>query len=233
MLVGDLDLQGTRGVVVCCHGMLANRGGSKLVRLCELLATRGISTFRFDRSGRGEGAGSLLDLSIAREQAEVSAAVDEVAAQDLGSIAVFGSSLGGTAALLAAARDERIIAVATLAALAHPRDLAERMKSEVERWRQGLTVDTELGPIGPSFLEDALQRDVLGAVAVLWAPVLAVHGGRDEVVPTYDSHDIASAARNAELEIFDDADHRFTDPTLREAALVRIADFFAKLICTQ
>jgi len=42
---------------------------------------------------------------------------------------VFGSSMGGAVALLAAARDGRVCAVATLAAVAHPALIVERYQS--------------------------------------------------------------------------------------------------------
>jgi pimeloyl-ACP methyl ester carboxylesterase len=140
---------------------------------------------------------------------------------------IFGSSMGGAVALMAAARDERVVALATLAAVAHPEAVEERYAAAVASWRQRGWFETEAGRIGAGFVEDAVQHNLLAAVRVLHAPLLVLHGDRDEVVPCSDAHDIAAAARNVSLEIVMGADHRFSDPVHLRPAMDRVADFLA------
>lgn len=227
-LVGLLHGTPDDTLVICCHGMLSTKDGPKHVQLAERLHAAEMPAFRFDFAGRGESEGSLFDLTYSHQKDDLLAAIEHFAGLGVERFGLFGSSMGGAVALLAAAREERVVAVATLAAVGHPEALEERFGNEVREWRERGYIDIEGGRIGLPFLEDALSHDVLSAVGVLRAPIYVLHGGRDEVLPVSDADDIASAARKAQLEIIDDADHRFSDPQHLEVALTNITQFFVE-----
>ena len=220
------ELHGEVGpvAVICCHGMLSWRGGAKHVLLAELLAGRGIPALRFDFAGRGRSDGRLFDISYSNEMEDLYAVIDGLSARGVERFGLFGSSMGGAVALLVAAREERAVAIATLAAVAHPQLVAER--HDVEGWRERGYIETAEGRVGRGFYDDALTHEVCAAVRVLRAPVLVLHGDRDEVVPPSDAHDIATCARNASLEMVLGADHSFSNPVHMRPAMRRVADFF-------
>jgi pimeloyl-ACP methyl ester carboxylesterase len=220
-------VQGTLGrtAVLCCHGMLSNKDGTKHQLLARLMEERGVATLRFDGAGRGESEGRLYDLSFSQGREDVEAAVEFLAERGVERLGVFGSSMGGALALLCAGRDERVVALATLAAVAHPGELAARHPEQVSAWQTQGFVDTELGRIGRGFYDDAGLHDVIAAVRVLRAPLLVLHGDQDTVVPLSDAHDIASAARNVSLEVVYGADHRFSDPVHLRPAMNAVAEF--------
>jgi alpha-beta hydrolase superfamily lysophospholipase len=224
-LVGELHGTPNRVAAICCHGMLAYRGSTKHLMLAEMLAERGLATLRFDFAGRGESDGNLFDLSYSNNMEDLFAAIEFLAAGGVERLGLFGSSMGGAVALLAAAREERVVAVATLAAVARPELMAERHHVDVEQWRARGYLDTDEGRVGIGLYDDALSHDVCAAVAVLWAPILVLHGDCDTVVPPSDGHDIATAARNASLEMVLGADHTFSNPIHLRPAMRQVADF--------
>jgi len=220
------DPQGS--CVISCHGMLSNKEGKKHGLLARYLSERGVSMLRFDFAGRGESEGSMENMSYTSEMHDLDAAVEYLAARGVQRVGVFGSSMGGAVALLTAARDERIVAIATLAAVGYPAALEERYPGDVRRWRERGYIDFDQGRLGVGFLDDAMSHDVVSATQVLRAPVLVVHGIEDEVVPVSEAHDIAASARNVSLHLVDGADHRFSDPIHLRPTMAHIADFLTK-----
>lgn len=227
-LAGLLRGDPTMPMVIACHGMLSDKGGDKHRMLADTLAEQGIATLRFDFSGRGESEGALYDMTYSRQVEDLDAAIGCLVSRGWDRFGVYGSSMGGAVALLTAARDERIIAVATLAAVAHPAALEERYPQAIGQWTTQGFLELSGGKIGIGFLEDARTHDVVSAVSVLRAPILVVHGEEDEVVPVADAHDIATSARCAALELVAGADHQFSDLAHRRTAMRQIAAFLAQ-----
>ncbi|HET6345340.1 MAG TPA: dienelactone hydrolase family protein, partial [Myxococcota bacterium] len=58
-------------------------------------------------------------------------------------------------------------------------------------------------------------------------PILVIHGEEDTVVPPSDAHDIASAARQARLELVPGADHAFSRPAHLRPMIRGVATFLA------
>jgi uncharacterized protein len=227
-LAGILHGEPGPRMALSCHGMMSDKNGKKHVLLAQALAALGIPMLRFDFAGRGESEGELFDMSYSNEMQDLDAAIEALAGLGGQRFGVFGSSMGGSVALLSAARDERIVALATLAAVAHPEWVCERHPAECSVWRSRGYIDiAPEGRLGRAFLDDSLAHDVIAAVRILRAPLLVIHGEDDEVVPASDAHDIATAARCAELDIVMGADHRFTDPVYLRPAIQQIARFLA------
>ena len=214
-------------MAISCHGMFSNKEGNKHQVLAEALHGLGVSMLRFDFAGAGDSEGRLYDISYSRRMEDLDGAINALTAQGARFFAVFGSSLGGAVALLTAARDERIVGVATLAAIGHPADLLETQPEALANWKAAGYHDFAAGRVGHEFLEDSLTHDVVGAVGVLRAPILVVHGDQDQVVPCSDAHDIASAARRASLDMVLGADHNFSQAVHLRPAMRRIATFLA------
>ena len=228
-LVGMLhaSVPEAQAAVISCHGMLSNKDGEKHRWLANELAQRGIPCLRFDFAGLGESEGRLFDISYSNEMEDLEAAIDWLSKRGVARFGLFGSSMGGAVALLAAARDERVVAVATLAAVGHPDAIAKRYPREVEAWERLGYADVMGRRIGRTLLDDALEHDVISAVGVLRAPVLILHGDDDAVVSSSDALDIASAAREVTLDIVMGADHRFSNPVHLRPAMRKVADFLA------
>lgn len=211
--------------VLACHGMLSDKESDKIAHLVACCECAGMPSLRFDFAGRGESDGSLLDLNITGQIQDLKAALDELERRGVRKIGVFGSSLGGAVALLTAATDCRISAIATLGAVGHPCRIEEMWPDAGSEWRRTGQLQTDAGPIGEGFLLDARQHDTETAAAEVTVPAMVVHGERDEVVPLTDARDIHSALQHAELRIIPEADHRISDPTVQRATMEDIGSF--------
>ncbi|MBK8489462.1 MAG: alpha/beta fold hydrolase [Saprospirales bacterium] len=137
---------------------------------------------------------------------------------DLDRLGLIGHSRGGALSILFAAREPRIKALATWAAVS---DLGFlwRDKQVLEQWRQ----------TGVHFISNARTRQQMPLYFQLYEdfqahgeayqvepqlrrlqkPMLIVHGAADPGVPVAQAHQLKSWNPNAELAIIDGADHVF------------------------
>jgi pimeloyl-ACP methyl ester carboxylesterase len=219
-----------KSAVVFVHGFKGFRTWGAWPGLMRALALAGHAAVSFDFSHNGigpDGELSALDLfrenTHTREQAELRAVVDALAAGRLGGrkmrrIGVVGHSRGGGAAVIHAAEDERVGALVTLASIA---DIPSRWTAEqVAAWHRGDDVRIEnartkqMMPIGPDYWVDVQQNrdrlDITAAAARVTQPWLIVHGDADPAVPVADAHALfAATGENAELMLVAGADHVF------------------------
>ncbi len=165
--------------VVIAHGWSSN--AAKLLRTAKHLSHEGFSVLLYD--ARAHGASDWDGpMTVFRLSEDVVAAVDHLCARediDTGRIGVLGHSMGGSASILAASRDERIRAVVSCAA---PADTVRMTVGFLRRRR--LPVWPFLGIMfffigrwsGAGRVEH-IPRERIGKIQV---PVLLAHGSADE-----------------------------------------------------
>jgi uncharacterized protein len=110
-------------VVVVLHGFASSKHGSNrcYVTLAEYLAKFGIATIRFDFRGSGDSDGNLSEISLEDLIADATVvleSVEKIEGIDASRIGLFGASLGGAIAVIAAARFQKIKALALWAPVA-------------------------------------------------------------------------------------------------------------------
>lgn len=136
---------------------------------------------------------------------------------DRQSIFLLGHSRGGGMVLLKAAEDNRIKAVATLAAIS---DLKERWSRDfLQEWKEkgvqyvynGRTKQNM--PLYYQMIEDLNQNfrrlDIPSAAKNLRKPALILHGTHDETLPVSMAHDLKAWNSSFELNIIEGAEHTF------------------------
>jgi uncharacterized protein len=224
-LVGLWHAGRTDCAVILCHGMESSKEGTKAVQLAAEFAAAGCHALRFDFSYVGESEGEFADLTVNGEVDDLAGAWRFVRERIRGPVGIIGSSLGGLVALLFAAEQPEVTAVATIAAVAHPERFGQSLSPEERaRWRREGIYEWEGMRLRSSFLEDAESLDVLSAVERIRRPLLLTHGTADAVVPCSDADEIAGRARvNAEVRLYEGADHRFSEPVLLNRLLGDIA----------
>jgi putative redox protein len=202
--------------------MESTKEGTKHRWLAERLSSAGLSVLRFDFSYVGESEGEFADLTFRGEVEDLGGAWDYFLGRCGEPIGVLGSSMGGTVALLFAATEPRVRALATIAAVARPaRVLAEIRPAELDRWRKEGSYSLGGVRLKRAFLDDVESLDVLGACRSVRTPTLVSHGDADGVVPCSDAEEIIAALGGAsELKIYPGADHRFS----KEHDLARLLD---------
>lgn len=177
-----------------------------------------VLTFNFRGTGKSQG-----NFSMAGWVADLRAAIDHLTAVGVSGVWLAGSSMGGALAICAAAEDDRVQGVATLAAPADFHDWAADPK-------RFLTEAREVGVISdPAFPADmeAWTRElretspILSIAKLAPRPLLIIHGANDDVVPVHDARVLADATQDqAELRVLSEADHRLRHDPRAVAILI-------------
>lgn len=218
--------------VILCHGMESTKDGTKHRRLATWLASRGIAALRFDFSYVGESEGNFEDLTFSGEVEDLGGAWDFFRSRIAGKVAIVGSSMGGAVALLFAATEPAVQALATIAAVGRPaRVLAELRPAELDRWRTDGVFSLGGMRLKSAFLRDVETLDVLGACGKIACPTFVAHGDADRVVPSSDAEEIVAAlGGSSRLKIYGGADHRFSKPADLDALLADVGAWLASQI---
>ena len=181
-------------------------------------------TFNFSGSGVGEDGESFTELerwghqTLTGDLADLAMVVDYAVAQGAPWVGLLGHSRGGGMAILHAAHDPRVKALATWAAVS---GFARWPAEDVERWRRDGKIDVvnlRTGQVLPVFLDllrdlekNRATLDPLHAASRLVIPWLIVHGTADESVPLDDGEALRRASRSerTELLLVEGAGHTF------------------------
>jgi putative redox protein len=211
--------------------MESAKDSEKLIFLAQSLAARGVSALRFDFRYVGQSSGIFADITYSGEVEDLQAAYELMQSRQPGKIVIFGSSMGGTVALLFAAQEASVAAVATLAAPGRPENFPKRMLTteQLQRWReQGHTVYNGKR-LNISLLEDLERINVMEAARRIRCPVLILHGDADEVVPVVEAHELHECLTSPKrLSIFKHTDHRFSNPQIMRQAMTQALDWLTE-----
>lgn len=223
-----------RGAAILCHGMESAKNSEKLIFLAQSLADRGISALRFDFRYVGESTGKFADITYSGEVEDLQAAYEFMQSRQPAKTVIFGSSMGGTVALLFAAQkaiDADVAAVVTLAAPLHPENFPKRVltPTQLQRWRERGYTTYSGQRLNVSLLEDLERINVPEAARRIRCPVLVLHGDADEVVPVaeaYELHEVLTSPK--QLSIFKETDHRFSSPSAMRQAMTETLDWLSE-----
>lgn len=206
-----------RGTVVLVHGFKGFSRWGFFPYLADILARGGIRAITFDLSGSGVGADreSFTELNAFRDNT-ISRELDDVAlvrdhARELGWLehryGIFGHSRGGGIAVLHAARDAGVAAIATWSAIA---TIARWSPDDLARWHaegEFPVTNSRTGQVlmlGPAFRDEVERQadadlSITAAAARLTIPWLLAHGSADETVPFEEAEHLREAAASAQL----------------------------------
>lgn len=198
-----------RAAVVIAHGLFSSMASQKLTGLARALAGAGYAALQYDAMGCGRTPGEVLQTTLTSRRDELLAAAAWLGGRwPQAPLVYLGSSLGGTAALLAADRQ----APAAVIAWSAPNDLQALARPDQ---------DPPSHPPLPALASDLANHD-LEAVLARATRVLFVHGQEDEVVPVdqaYHGHRLAQEPKD--LLVIPGGDHRLSDPAWQDQATAR------------
>lgn len=220
-----------RAAVILCHGMESSKESEKLAALSGRLAEKGMLALRFDFSCTGESSGKFEEITYSGEVEDLRAAFDLMLQYRPQKIGIFGSSMGGTVALLFAAEEPRVSALVTVAAPFHPEKITDKLlkATEVQNWRSSGFVMYHGRRINVSLLDDLEKIHVPDAARKISCPVLIIHGDADDTVPVGDAYELyAQLPGPKKIRIHKGADHRFSDPAALERALDESLDWMSR-----
>lgn len=218
-----------RAAVVVLHGFKGFKDWGMFPPLADRLAQAGFTAVSFNASGSGVDDNGEFAWperfgrnTFSAELADVGTVLDALAAGGLGTapparIGLVGHSRGGGIAVLETARDARIGALVTWAAIS----TVDRWPDESERarWRAAGKLEVlnartgQVLPLYTDTLDDVecnrAALDIPAAAARMSVPWLILHGTGDPTVPFAEAERLARAATTASLEPVAGAGHTF------------------------
>jgi fermentation-respiration switch protein FrsA (DUF1100 family) len=222
--------------IVLAHGF----AGARYPKMAAYLAELGYGVLAFDFRGYGSSGGKRGWVIPAEQVVDVCSAVTWLCDRpeiDHESIGVVGSSLGGSIAIMATARDKRIKACVAGCPLGHgdspmrmQYDTDEKfdafLKNVEEKKRKGellhrfeiVFIPERLRGFLPEGTPMEFSPDTVGGFLAMQPmkavsqiaprPLLIIHAKDDHVVPVKDAEELAEqAGGNCELEIIEAGDH--------------------------
>lgn len=235
-LSGSLHLPSsrTRFGVILGHCFTCSRHTRILKDICEELNHRGIMALRFDFSGNGKSEGSFTESTHSKQILEMETAKQVLEDQGANWIGLAGHSMGGSIAVLTAARNNWVRVVATIGSrfsvVTIDHILPEKHQAHLEK--RGEITFMSRGrklTLTPAFFEDARQHQLSEAAGSLNRPLLIIHGDQDEIVPLSEAEKGAAFGQpDSELAVISGADHMFLEAKYREDAAIRIAQWFER-----
>jgi dienelactone hydrolase len=218
-----------RPAVLIVHGFKGFKDWGMFPILAERVARAGFTAVSFNQSGSGvdqQGEFTFPERfarnTYSAELEDLKRVMDALAEGALGvaptaRLGLVGHSRGGAVAILTAARDARVQALVTWAAISK----SHRWADQVAEWRARGRLDvvnTRTGQVLPlhlDLLEDlernAAELDLASAAARVRVPWLLLHGAADAAVPVTEAYALAAAATSSppRTMIFPDAGHTF------------------------
>ncbi|KIN60622.1 OsmC-like family protein [Sulfitobacter noctilucae] len=181
-------------------------------RIAARLAGMGVAVLRFDFTGLGHSEGEFANTSLTSNVADLVAAANYLAEQNMPPALLIGHSLGGAAVLRAAPQIEGIKAVATLAAPFDPEHVTHHFAASLPEIAEKGVADVSLAgrpfKIGKSFVEDVSAAQLAPAIASLHTALLVMHAPLDATVGIDNASHIFGAAKHPKSFVtLDDADH--------------------------
>lgn len=217
-----------RGHALFAHCFTCSKDLRAAREISRALADSGFAVLRFDFTGLGESEGDFAGSNFSSNVGDLVAAADFLRAEREAPRLLVGHSLGGAAAIVAAARIVEVRAVVTIGApseAAHLRDTLLRDNPELEGSEEA---EVELAGrrfrIRRELLDDLEAQNVEAVVAGLERPLLVLHAPEDEIVGIEHAERLFATARQPKsLVALDGSDHLLTDP----AAARRAAEVLA------
>ena len=218
--------------IIICHGLGANK--SDFTDLAVFLTRRGYLVLTFDFRAHGDSEGSRTSLGY-HEQKDVSAALHYLLSRpevDQDRIGIFGFSLGGSTAIVAAAETRKFRALGADSAFTSLRDQARQTITgyyhlpafpfvNIAVLGYELYFQTKVRNIDP--------ESIIGSISPV--PVLIIAGEGDDMIPAENGRKLYQAAQEPkELWVIPVGGHGGTVAAAGNDYNKRLGDFFDRYL---
>jgi fermentation-respiration switch protein FrsA (DUF1100 family) len=218
--------------IIICHGLGANK--SDFTELAVYLSRRGYAVLLFDFRAHGESEGSTTSLGY-HEQEDVLAALDYLKTRhdvDPGRIGIYGFSLGGATAILAAVKSHGFRALVVDSAFTSLRDQAKTAVTDFYHLPSFPFLPLVVFAYEVYFRTPVDAISPVGSIAMLAStPILIIAGDGDKLIPSENGRRLYMVAREPkEIWIISGADHGGTLAAAGDAYEKRVGGFFDKYL---
>ncbi|WP_411031934.1 alpha/beta fold hydrolase [Spongiimicrobium sp. 3-5] len=218
-LVGRLELPADRhphNYAIFAHCFTCNKNLLAIKNIGKALTANGFGVLRFDFTGLGESEGDFADTNFSGNVGDLVAAANHLKENYEAPTLIIGHSLGGAAAIFAAAEIPSIKAVATIGAPSNPEHVKHLLRSGIEEIQtSGKAVVNLSGrdfTIKKQFLDDLETQSLPQVAKGLRLPLLIMHSPQDDTVGIKNAEEIYLAAHHPKSFVsLDNADHLLSD----------------------
>lgn len=213
----DRPVRAPRAWALFAHCFTCTKDIAAARRIAARLSALGIGVVRFDFTGLGQSAGEFANTTFTSNVQDLVAAADNMRETLAAPQLLIGHSLGGAAAIAAAARIAEVRAVATIGAPHDPEHVLHNFGTSLAAIeRDGSAVVDLAGrsfTIGRDFVNDVSATRLEGTLATLKKALLVMHAPQDATVGIENATAIFSAARHPKSFVtLDRADHLLSSP---------------------
>ena len=212
-LMGRLDApEEPKAYVLFAHYFTGNKDINALSRISRALNNVGIALFRFDYTGLGESEGDFTNTNFSSNVQDLIAAANFMRENFQAPQILVGHSLGGTAAIAAAAFIPEIKAVATIGSPCDTAHVQHNFEQHIDEINIKGEAEVILGGkkfnIKKQFLDDIQNQNMPEKIKNLKKALLVMHSPIDETVGIQNAQRIYELAKHPKSFIsLDNADH--------------------------
>lgn len=206
----------TKAFAVFAHCFTCSKDYFASRRIANALTAHGIAVLRFDFTGLGSSGGDFANTSFSSNAADLIAAARWLEEYHKAPALMVGHSLGGTAALVAAAKLPSVRGVVSIGAPADAEHVLTNFSAGLVEIRENGEAQVDIGgrpfTVKAGFLDDVEDSHLGDALAGLRAAVLVMHAPTDRQVGIENAEQIFKAVKHPKSFIsLGDADHLLTD----------------------
>lgn len=208
----ELPASRPRAFALFAHCFSCTKDIKAAREIARALRAEGFAVMRFDFTGLGSSEGDFANTNFTSNVDDLVAAADYLRTEFQAPSILIGHSLGGAAAIVAAARIPEVKGVAVIGAPAEADHVVAQIgesRAEIEA-NGAATVSLAGRPfrIKKQFLDDLANQDVLTCAEKLKKPLLIMHGPLDQTVGIENATKIFVAAKHPKSFVsLDSADH--------------------------
>jgi len=214
-LVGRLELpinQHAHNFVIFAHCFTCNKNLSAVKNITRELTSNGFGVLRFDFTGLGESEGDFENTNFSGNVDDLISASNYLKENYTAPTLLIGHSLGGAAAIFAAAEIESVKAVATVGAPSHPKHVQHLIQSSVDEIKTTGQANVNIGgrpfTIKKQFLDDIETKSLPDVAKNLRKALLVMHSPQDTTVGIENAEAIYISAKHPKSFVsLDGADH--------------------------
>lgn len=206
-------------LVICAHGFGGNNESCEAY--AREFAKRGYAAYCLDFCGaaNSKSSGDTSEMTIFTEQADMEDSYTELAELgyvDLNNVFLFGMSMGGAVAALAAANKSNLIKglILLYPAFSIPGDVRRAWPNRDEFPESFGIFNAE---VGRAFIEAIYDFDFYEHITKYAGPVLILHGMSDDIVASGYSVRAVNIYPRADLELIGEVGHGFTGGAFKYA----------------
>lgn len=221
-----------RGGIVLSHCFTCSKDYKVLAWLGRALAEHGFVVLRFDFAGLGESEGDFGKTTLSDDVDDLETAVQWMLGQGHPVQVLAGHSMGGAAAILGAARIDRIKGIVAIASSAMPEEITRVLTPEnrKELEKEGSATVSVMGrdfSITSEFFEDLKRHSPLATLQKWPGAFLVIHGTEDRIVDISKAEELFEAARQPKSFVaLAGADHLLSKQDLAQHTAAAISLWF-------